>query len=117
MLFVASHAKVDIDAFRQEQTANVFPSSSLYAAKKPRYRSQKERELPKDVECNTIINVTSKRNAIHQARTSSTTSQKSMTEKEVQQTNQFINPRGPPPGLEGHGTVNPAKRVANRVQR
>ncbi len=87
MLFVASHAKVDIDAFRQEQTANVFPSSTLYAAKKPRYRSQKERKLPKDVECNTIINVTSKRNAIHHARTSSTTSQKSMTEKEVQQTN------------------------------
>jgi hypothetical protein len=80
MLFVASHAKADIDAFRQEQTANVFPSSSLYAAKKPRYRSQKERKAPKDVECNTIINVTSKRNDIHQARTSSSTSQKSMTE-------------------------------------
>ncbi len=61
MLFVASHAKADIDAFRQEQTANVFPSSSLYAAKKPRYRNQKERKAPEDVECNTIINVTSKR--------------------------------------------------------
>jgi hypothetical protein len=117
MLFVASHAKADIDAFRQEQTANVFPSSRLYAAKKPRYRSQQERKAPKDVECNTIINVTSKRNAIHQARTSFTTSQKSMTEKEVQQTNHFINPKPAPPRLEGHGTVNPTKRVANRVQR
>jgi hypothetical protein len=104
MLFVARHAKADIDAFRQKQTANDFPSSSLYAAKKPRYRSQKKRKAPEDVECNTIINVASKRNAIYQARTSSTTSQKSMTEKEVQQTNQFINPKPhptPPPAWKG----------------